>query len=74
MRGRTQVAGLCEAHYIDLMPHNPLGPLSTAANVHFAAAIPNYAWLEDRPECAAGLGVGSAPRNAVGMATLGLEN
>ena len=55
------MAGLCEAHYIDLMPHNPLGPLSTAANVHFAAAVPNYAWLEDRPECAAGLGVGSAP-------------
>ena len=45
-----KVAGLAEAHYIDLMPHNPLGPLSTAANVHFAAAVPNYAYLEDRPE------------------------
>ena len=43
-----KVAGWCEAHYIDLMPHNPLGPISTAANIHLAAAVPNYAWLEDR--------------------------
>ena len=43
-----KVAGWCEAHYIDLMPHNPLGPISTAANVHLAAAVPNYSWLEDR--------------------------
>ena len=43
-----KVAGWCEAHYIDLMPHNPLGPISTAANLHLAAAVPNYAWLEDR--------------------------
>jgi galactonate dehydratase len=41
-----KVAGWCEAHYIDLMPHNPLGPVCTAASIHFAAAIPNYAWLE----------------------------
>ena len=43
-----KVAGWCEAHYIDLMPHNPLGPISTAANLHLAAAVSNYAWLEDR--------------------------
>ncbi len=43
-----KVAGWCEAHYIDVMPHNPLGPISTAANLHFAAAVPNYAWLEER--------------------------
>ena len=43
-----KVAGWCEAHYIDMMPHNPLGPISTAANLHFAAAAPNYAWLEER--------------------------
>ena len=42
-----KVAGWCEAHYIDMMPHNPLGPISTVANVHFGAAVPNYAWLED---------------------------
>jgi galactonate dehydratase len=43
-----KVAGWCEAHYIDLMPHNPLGPVSTAANIQFGAAVPNYAWLEER--------------------------
>ena len=43
-----KVAGWCEAHYIDLMPHNPLGPVSTAACIHLGAAIPNFAWLEER--------------------------
>jgi len=43
-----KVAGWCEAHYIDLMPHNPLGPICTAATVHLAAAVPNHAWLEIR--------------------------
>jgi galactonate dehydratase len=42
-----KVAGWCEAHYIDLMPHNPLGPISTAAHIHLAAAVPNFAWLEE---------------------------
>jgi galactonate dehydratase len=41
-----KVAGWAEAHYIDLMPHNPLGPICTIATVHFAASIPNFAWLE----------------------------
>ena len=40
------VAGWCEPHYIDLMPHNPLGPICTAASVHLGAAVPNFAWLE----------------------------
>jgi galactonate dehydratase len=43
-----KVAGWSEAHYVDLMPHNPLGPVCTAASVHFAAAVPNFAWLECR--------------------------
>jgi galactonate dehydratase len=43
-----KVAGLAEAHYIDLMPHNPLGPICTAASVHLGAAVPNFAWLEVR--------------------------
>lgn len=43
-----KVAGWCEAHYIDMMPHNPLGPISTAAHVHFGAAVPNFSWLEVR--------------------------
>lgn len=43
-----KVAGMAEAHYIDLMPHNPLGPICTAATAHLAAAAPNFAWLEVR--------------------------
>lgn len=43
-----KVAGWAEAHYIDLMPHNPLGPICTAATIHMAAAVPNFAWLEVR--------------------------
>ena len=43
-----KVAGWAETHYIDLMPHNPLGPVCTAATIHLAAAVPNFAWLEVR--------------------------
>ena len=43
-----KVAGWCEAHYIDLMPHNPLGPVATAATVHLAAAVANFSWMEIR--------------------------
>jgi galactonate dehydratase len=43
-----KVAGWCEAHYVDLMPRNPLGPICTAATVHLAAAVPNVAWMEFR--------------------------
>jgi galactonate dehydratase len=41
-----KVAGWCETHYVDVMPHNPLGPVTTAATIHLAAAIPNFAQLE----------------------------
>ena len=43
-----KVAGWCERHYIDLMPHNPLGPICTAATVHLGAAVPNWSWVETR--------------------------
>ena len=41
-----KVAGWCEAHYVDIMPHNPLGPVTTAATIHLAAATNNFAQLE----------------------------
>jgi galactonate dehydratase len=41
-----KVAAFAETHYIDMMPHNPLGPVTTAASIHFAAACPNFAYLE----------------------------
>lgn len=43
-----KVAGWSEAHYVDLMPHNPLGPICTAATIQMAAAVPNFSWLETR--------------------------
>lgn len=42
-----KVAAIAESQYIDLMPHNPLGPVCTAASIHLAAACPNFAWLEE---------------------------
>ncbi|ADE53106.1 Mandelate racemase/muconate lactonizing protein [Coraliomargarita akajimensis DSM 45221] len=44
----VKVAAMAEANYIDVMPHNPLGAVCTAASVHLAAAIPNFSWLESR--------------------------
>jgi galactonate dehydratase len=44
-----KIAGWAETHYIDVMPHNPLGPISTAACLHLAASIGNFATLEYSP-------------------------
>ncbi len=51
-----KIAGWSEAHYVDMMPHNPLGPICTAATVHFAAAVANFSWLETRASPAESLG------------------
>jgi len=37
-----KVAGWCETHYIALAPHNPLGPVSTAACLHLDLATSNF--------------------------------
>jgi L-alanine-DL-glutamate epimerase-like enolase superfamily enzyme len=37
-----KIAGWCETHYIKCAPHNPLGPISTAACLHFDLATPNF--------------------------------
>jgi galactonate dehydratase len=47
-----KVAGWSEAHYVDVMPHNPLGPICTAATIHFGAAVANFSWLETRASSA----------------------
>jgi galactonate dehydratase len=36
------IAGMAEAYYASIAPHNPLGPISLAAGVHLAASIPNF--------------------------------
>ncbi|RYE87924.1 MAG: mandelate racemase/muconate lactonizing enzyme family protein [Hyphomicrobiales bacterium] len=57
-----KVAGWSEAHYVDLMPHNPLGPICTAATIHVSAATANFAWLETRASPAENyMGAGVSP-------------
>ena len=41
-----KIAAIAEAHYVTVAPHNPMGPIATAVNVHFAAASHNFKVLE----------------------------
>lgn len=41
-----KVAAIAEANYVTIVPHNPLGPISTAACIQLAAAVPNFTILE----------------------------
>ena len=41
-----KIAAMAEAHYVSVAPHNPLGPLASTTNVHFAATAPNFLVLE----------------------------
>jgi galactonate dehydratase len=43
-----KIAAIAEAHYVTVAPHNPMGPLATAVNLHFCAAQPNLKILEYR--------------------------
>jgi L-alanine-DL-glutamate epimerase-like enolase superfamily enzyme len=43
-----KIAGWCETHYIKMAVHNPLGPVSTAACLHFNLATPNFA-VQEQP-------------------------
>ena len=43
-----KIAAIAEAHYVTIAPHNPMGPLATAVNLHFSAAQPNFRILEYR--------------------------
>ena len=36
------IAGMAEAYYTPLAPHNPQGPCSLAASLQVAASIPNF--------------------------------
>ncbi len=36
------IAGMAEAFYASIAPHNPLGPISLAAGVQISASIPNF--------------------------------
>lgn len=39
-----KVAAMAEAHSLPVCPHNPLGPVTTAATLQLAACVPNF-WL-----------------------------
>tara|TARA_B100000686_G_scaffold31124_2_gene31994 strand:- start:1666 stop:2874 length:1209 start_codon:yes stop_codon:yes gene_type:complete len=41
-----KIAAIAEANYVEVVPHNPLGPVSTAACLQIAASIPNFAIQE----------------------------
>jgi galactonate dehydratase len=41
-----KVANWCETHYIKIVPHNPLGPVSAAACLHLDVATDNFAVQE----------------------------
>ena len=45
-----KVAAIAEANYVVVAPHNPMGPVATAVNVHFAASTPNFVILEYNPD------------------------
>lgn len=44
--GTKKIAAIAEAHDAMVVPHNPIGPVSTAACVQIAACIPNFAIQE----------------------------
>ena len=47
---QKKIAGMAEAHYVVVAPHNPMGPLATMVNIHFAASTPNFMILEYHPD------------------------
>ena len=50
MLEQKKIAAIAEANYVQVAPHNPLGPLATLVNIHFAASTPNFIVLEYRPD------------------------
>ncbi len=41
-----RIAALAEMRSIQVAPHNPKGPVATAASIHISATIPNFMILE----------------------------
>jgi galactonate dehydratase len=66
--GAKKIAALAEAHYVGVVPHNPLGPVSTAACIQIAACIPNFA-LQEYP-----IGEDRPPKSDFMQSTVRCEN
>ena len=41
-----RIASMAEIEYIKFAPHNPNGPIATAASLHVCATVPNFLILE----------------------------
>jgi galactonate dehydratase len=63
-----KIAALAEAHYVQVVPHNPLSPVSTAACIQLAASIPNFA-LQEYPT-----GEDQPPKSEIVKTQLRCEN
>jgi galactonate dehydratase len=64
-----RIATLAEAFYVGVAPHNPMGPLATAVNVHFSAAQQNFKILEYRLPVGQGYIYGGTQINKAEVAT-----
>jgi galactonate dehydratase len=62
-----KIAALAETHYAQVVPHNPLSPVSTAACIQLAACIPNFA-LQEYPK-----GEHEPPKSEIVKSSLKLE-
>ena len=63
-----KIAALAEAQYVGVIPHNPLGPVSTAACLQLAACIPNFA-IQEYP-----LGEREPPKSEIVKTPLQVED
>ncbi|MGE4584729.1 MAG: mandelate racemase/muconate lactonizing enzyme family protein [Sphaerochaeta sp.] len=63
-----KIAAVAEGFGVQVVPHNPLSPVSTAACVQIAAAIPNFA-IQEFP-----LGEDSLPKNGIVKSSLKIVN
>lgn len=54
-----KIAAMAESYYAQVIPHNPLSPVSTAACIQLAACIPNFA-MQEYP-----VGEDQAPKNEI---------
>jgi galactonate dehydratase len=62
-----KIAAVAEANGVQVVPHNPLSPVSTAACIQLAAAIPNFA-LQEYP-----IGEHEPPKSEIIQGTLELD-